>query len=429
MSNSNVGTRESWCLDTPFREAELLFHIQQVQQQVLPFWAKSFDETYGGVYTCWSNSGDSLIGQDKYVWSQGRMLWLLSCLLMMHDKGQLDLGDEAASYRKRSDKLYQFLHEHALLPEGEGVTSFLLDRFGNAKEQIPNKGFYTSFYADCFVIMGYAKYAMMQNNHAIALEAQHVLKRMMGFLGKGDIRTEPYPLPTGFSTQAVHMILCNTLKELSDCFGLFDQKEQKKLLLEAQEHAKTILNLFYDDERTLLKEIIPSVGNEASLLARHYNPGHAIECMWFCLDCLDDPEMTERMAAVVLSSLSLGWDDEFGGLFRYVDKDGQRPKGDMLGTSFEKLIQSSWDYKLWWPHAEALYSCLRFYQETGNIKFRDWYEKIKAYTFEVFPSAIGMEWIQIHKRDGENLDSVVALPVKDPYHILRMHLLAIQMLS
>ncbi|HKM06762.1 MAG TPA: AGE family epimerase/isomerase, partial [Sphaerochaeta sp.] len=223
--------------------------------------------------------------------------------------------------------------------------------------------------------------------------------------------------------------LCNTLKELSDCFGLFDQKEQKKLLLEAQEHAKTILNLFYDDERTLLKEIIPSVGNEASLLARHYNPGHAIECMWFCLDCLDEPEMKERMAAIGLSSLSLGWDDEFGGLFRYVDKDGQRPKGDVLGTGFEMLIQSSWDYKLWWPHAEALYSCLRFYQETGNIKFRDWYEKIKAYTFKVFPSDRGMEWIQIHKRDGENLDSVVALPVKDPYHILRMHLLAIQMLS
>lgn len=100
-----------------------------------------------------------------------------------------------------------------------------------------------------------------------------------------------------------------------------------------------------------------------------------------------------------------------------------------MGTSFEKLISSSWDYKLWWPHAEAIYSCLRFYEATGNTDFLHWYEKIKAYTFAVFPSDTGMEWIQIRKQDGEPLERVVALPVKDPYHILRMHLLAIQILT
>jgi len=310
MSEVNIGTRETWCLDKEFREAQRLFHTQQVEEQVLPFWAKSFDETYGGVYTCYSNKGDTLISQDKYVWSQGRMLWLLSSLLMMHESAQVNLGSYASFYRSMADKLYLFLHEHALLPEGVGVTSFLLDRYGGAKEQVSSKGFYTSFYPDCFLIMGYAKYAMVQNNHSIALEAQHVLKRLLRFLEKGDIRTEPYPLPTGFSTQAVPMILCNTLKELSDCFALFDQAEQKKFLLDAQKQAITILNLFYDDQRMRLKEIIPSKGYERSLFARHYNPGHAIECMWFCLDCLDDPVLVERMSGIVLTSLSLAWDEE-----------------------------------------------------------------------------------------------------------------------
>jgi len=429
MSKTNIGTRASWCLDKTFQESEMLFHTLQVQDQVLPFWARSFDEIYGGVYTCWSNTGDTLLGEDKYVWSQGRMLWLLSSLLMMHESGQLALGYDASFYRRQAAKMYLFLHEHALLSKGEGVTSFLLDRYGVAKEQVPGKGFYTSFYADCFVIMGYAKYAMVQNDHSIAFEALDILHRMQSFLDKGDIRTEPYPLPKGFSTQAVHMILCNTQKELSDCFALFDQVKKEELLVGAQDHAETILNFFYDEKRTLLKEIIPPADREDSLLARHYNPGHAIECMWFCLDCLDDPFMVERMSSIVLTSLSLGWDQEFGGLFRYVDRDGGKPSGKVLGTSFEKLILCSWDYKLWWPHSEALYSCLRFYEATGNKEFLRWYEKIKSYTFEVFPSEIGMEWIQIRKRDGEPLDSVVALPVKDPYHILRMHLLALQMLS
>ncbi|MDY0288069.1 MAG: AGE family epimerase/isomerase [Sphaerochaeta sp.] len=429
MSRTQVGTRTRWCLDAAFKRSQRLFHTDEVLDQVLPFWAKSFDETYGGVYTCWSNNGEVLLGEEKYVWSQGRMLWLLSCLLMMHEGGQIDLGTDASSYRQHADRLYGFLHEHALLDEGQGVTSFLLDRYGKPREQVPGKGFYTSFYADCFVIMGYAKYAMMYKNKVLALEALAILERMQGFLERGDIRTEPYPLPKGYSTQAVHMILCNTLKELSDCFALFDQGRHHELLLQAQSHAQIILSHYYDGQRTLLREIIPPEGDEATLLARHYNPGHAIECMWFCLDCLDESLAIEQMAGVVLSSLSLGWDEQYGGLFRYVDRDGHMPKGDSLGTSFEKLIRGSWDYKLWWPHAEAIYACLRFYEATGNEEFLLWYERLKAYTFSHFPSVPGMEWIQIRQRDGEPLDSVVALPVKDPYHILRMHLLAIQALS
>ncbi len=412
-----------------FHESELLFHTQEVLEQVLPFWARSFDETYGGVYTCWSNKGDLLVSDDKYIWSQGRMLWLLSTLVMMSESGQLDLGADVSFYKQEADKLYSFLQNHALLDEEEGVTSFLVDRFGKPKEQVPGKGFYTSFYADCFVIVGYAKYAMMQNREDIAREALLVLQRMQAFMDKGDIRTEPYPLPKGFTTQAVPMILCNTLKELSDCFALFDQGKQRELLLGAQGHAKTILDLYYDDTRTLLREIIAPKADEDSLLAQHYNPGHAIECMWFCLDCLDDQVSLDRMASIVLASLSLGWDEQFGGLLRYVDRDGGMPKGESRGTSFENLIQSSWDYKLWWPHAEALYSCLRFYEATGNEEFLTWYEKVKAYTFALFPAEPGMEWVQIRKRDGEPLESVVALPVKDPYHILRMHLLAIQALT
>jgi N-acylglucosamine 2-epimerase len=49
----------------------------------------------------------------------------------------------------------------------------------------------------------------------------------------------------------------------------------------------------------------------------------------------------------------------------------------------------------------------------------------------VFPqpdSAIG-EWIQIRDRRGEPLDIVVALPVKDPYHIARNLIQALELFS
>jgi N-acylglucosamine 2-epimerase len=58
---------------------------------------------------------------------------------------------------------------------------------------------------------------------------------------------------------------------------------------------------------------------------------------------------------------------------------------------------------------------------SGHDGMRAWFERVWEYAFRVFPHpnpAIG-EWIQIRDRRGAPLDRVVALPVKDPYHITR----------
>ena len=135
------------------------------------------------------------------------------------------------------------------------------------------------------------------------------------------------------------------------------------------------------------------------------------------------------MSQIVKSSLALGWDREYGGLFRYTDRDGGKVQGIVDENPFSKLIASTWDYKLWWPHAEALYACLRFFDATKDPELKAWYENIKEYTLSTFPEEQGREWIQIRKRDGESEDTVMALPVKDPYHILRMLLLVIDLLE
>jgi len=63
------------------------------------------------------------------------------------------------------------------------------------------------------------------------------------------------------------------------------------------------------------------------------------------------------------------------------------------------------------------------------VYWRKTYEKLFDYTFSVFPNpdkSIG-EWIQIRRRDGTPLDEVVALPVKDPFHVFRNILLLIEL--
>ena len=87
--------------------------------------------------------------------------------------------------------------------------------------------------------------------------------------------------------------------------------------------------------------------------------------------------------------------------------------------------------KLWWVHSEALYTTLLLYLETGEEAFRLWFGRVFDYAFQTFPNpdqSIG-EWIQIRTRRGEPQDKVVALPVKDPYHIIRNLILIIELLE
>jgi N-acylglucosamine 2-epimerase len=61
----------------------------------------------------------------------------------------------------------------------------------------------------------------------------------------------------------------------------------------------------------------------------------------------------------------------------------------------------------------------------------DLYQMVGKYAFTVFPNpdkSMG-EWIQILDRENKPLEKVVALPVKDPYHIIRDFMLIIELLG
>ena len=53
------------------------------------------------------------------------------------------------------------------------------------------------------------------------------------------------------------------------------------------------------------------------------------------------------------------------------------------------------------------------------------------YTFRTFPGRDPeiREWIQIRTKSGEPQEKVVALPVKDPFHITRNLLLILELLN
>ena len=137
---------------------------------------------------------------------------------------------------------------------------------------------------------------------------------------------------------------------------------------------------------------------------------------------------------MVESTFRTGWDKEYGGLLHFVTCDGKGMTGKVGDAADEpqmKLVLDDWGSKLWWVHSEALYTTLLTFDRTGDEAFQRDFETVFDYTFRTFPNpdrSIG-EWIQIRTREGHPQEKVVALPVKDPYHIIRNVVLIIELLE
>jgi len=151
-------------------------------------------------------------------------------------------------------------------------------------------------------------------------------------------------------------------------------------------------------------------------------PGHVIEDMWFQIHIARDRKdrrTIDEALRLMRRHLELGWDAEFGGILLAVDADGRAE----VGWNFA-------DTKLWWPHTEALYALLLAHEQSGGQAWcLEWYRKIHEYSFSHYPVPNHGEWTQKLDRRGEPMTSVVALPVKDPFHLPRALILAVDVLE
>lgn len=418
-------------LSTQKRTELLKMYKEHIQNQLLPFWRRAVDERHGGVFTCYSNDGRTQVSRNKYTWSQGRYVWLWSRLAACCREGLLD-GD-ADVFLRQAGQAVRFLRDHAVLDNGN--CAFLLTEEGVPLEPVPGQGWDTSFFADCFVVMGASEYARVSGDGdtlAWALERYDSIERR---LATNTQRSEPYPIPAGLTAHSVPMIMLNVAQELAAALEAAGHARAQEVRQAATARLDTILTRFVQPDGTVAELIATDERLADTVMARHLNPGHTIECMWFAMTEANRiggrMEAIRQTVRVTKRAFELGWDPEHGGLLHYVDRDGGPPQGREIGDGFERNIVETWDTKLWWAHSEALYTLLLGYELTGDDELLELYERTHAYTFDTFPNPereVG-EWIQIRDRAGVPLTKVVALPVKDPYHILRNCILIVELLS
>lgn len=414
------------------------FYQEHLDTSVLPFWLRGgIDREYGGFFSCFDNRGDRLVSTDKYIWSQGRFIWLLARLAELSRQGLVH--QDAAELLDIARLGVEFVAGHAFLDNGS--CAYLVDRQGDKKESILGKGFDTSFFADCFVTLGFCEYARVVRDEALLERALRLYDWIVQRVEAGAIRSEPYPVPPGHRAHSVPMIMLDVSQELAGALEGFQHPRGREVRRRAWTYLETIMDDFRQRDG-VIAEMIPSNDGLSTpggaipdtVLCRHVTPGHMLESMWFVMteaDRAGDKERVRQAAQVVARAFEVGWDQQQGGLLRYADHSGPRkPQGATTGDPYESLILETWDTKLWWVHSEALYSTLLAYDLTGETSFLELYTLAQEYVFRIFPNpdrAVG-EWIQIRDRRGEPLDKVVALPVKDPYHIIRDLLLLIKLL-
>lgn len=357
----------------------------ELLDRVVPFWLnKSQDKDFGGYFTCLDRDG-SVYDTDKFIWLQGREVWMFSKLYNTVEprKEWLDAAIQGAEFLKK--------YGH----DGNLNWYFALDREGHPLVEPYNIFSYT------FAVIAFGQLSIAlktAGDAARSAEYADIAKRTFDIvLSKTDNPkgrwSKASPGARAMKTFDLPMILCNVSLEIE---ALLDPAFLQKAI---DDCLHEVMDVFYRPELGLIVEALGKDGNLVDCFdGRKLNPGHAIEAMWFVMDLgkrLGRPELIKQAVDICLQEVEYGWDKEFGGIFYFMDRLGH-PRHEL-----------EWDQKLWWVHLETLISLIKGYQLTGDQRCLDWFQRVHDYTWTHFRDADYPEWYGYLNRQGE-----VLLPLK-----------------
>jgi N-acylglucosamine 2-epimerase len=363
----------------------------ELLNNVIPFWLqKSQDLKYGGYFTCLDRQGN-IFDTDKFIWLQGRQVWMFSMLYNNVENRQewLDCAKQGGEFLKK--------HGH----DGNFNWYFSLTREGKPLVEPYNIFSYT------FATMAFGQLSKVTGNKEHADIAKKtfdiILARRDNLKDKWN---KAHPETRNLKSFSLPMILCNLAIEIEH-------------LLEPDFLQKTIDESIHEVMEVFLRPelggiIVENINTDGSLSdtfdGRLINPGHGIEAMWFIMDLgvrLNRPQLIEKAVETTLKILNYGWDQKYSGIFYFMDRKGFPPQ------------QLEWDQKLWWVHIESLISLIKGYQLTGSEECLSWFEKVHDYAWTHFKDPEFPEWWGYLNRQGEVLLDLKGGKWKGCFHVPR----------
>ncbi len=377
------------------------FYRQHLLDHVIPFYLpRILDTKHGGYTNCLDNDGN-LLSTDKYIWSQGRGVWTFSAIYnrIAREQRFLDAARVAVDFLKKHGR------------DNQGRWAFRVSQAGEILDGP------ISIYSDLFVTLGLAEYYRASGDlDALRLAHRTFQQAWERIQSPGFDAVAPFQIKKGWRIHGVPMIMLDIAMELERSV---DDPEIDRCLGWCVD---SILNYHYQPEYGLIFEYVYQDGGRIEgPEGRIVNPGHIIECMWFLMHYgmrKERKDLVEQACQLICTALEVGWDKEFGGLFGAIDAETGRPSPAVPNS----------EKKPWWPETEALYALLLVHEFQGKAWAAQWYWKIHEWAMEHLVCPKG-DWYQRLDREGNPIDTVVALPVKDPYHLPRALILGYQSLS
>ena len=363
----------------------------ELLENVVPFWlTKSQDEEFGGYFTCLDRKGN-VYDEDKFVWLQGREVWLFSMLYNKMDKKKewLDCAIQGAEFMKK--------HAH----DRDYNWYFSLTRDGKPLVEPYNIFSYT------FAAMAFGQLSLATGNEEYAEIARKTFEKIISKRDNPKGKwNKAYPGTRNLKSFSLPMILCNLTLEIEH---LLDNDTIEKTMNEC---IHEVMEVFLRPE--LGGIIVENLNVDGSLSdtfeGRLENPGHGLESMWFIMDLgvrLNRKDLIEKAVETTLTLMEYGWDKKYGGIFYFMDRKGFPPQ------------QLEWDQKLWWVHIEALIALLKGYQLTGSEECLTWFEKLHDYTWKHFKDTEYPEWWGYLSREGNVLLDLKGGKWKGCFHVPR----------
>ena len=378
-------------------------------KQYLPFWEKgACDRRFGGVM-CELNDDGSVFDDLKFIWYQGRGLWVYSFLFSHFGKEQhwLDLA------RQTRDFMVQ------RMSAGAGRWLSKVHRDGRVIA-----GYGPDIYAPLHVAEGLLQYYMAAGDAAdLALAKQSIGEAMQMYDDPAYVdayltQFTTVEISKGMRLQGNTMVLVGALTQFLDV--------HPDPLLEAlqHEHVDHLLHRFWNAEYGISNEYLRHDYSRVSGAEGYMFVGHTVETLWMLLDEAlrrRDRGLFDTVAARIRRVLEMSWDYVFEGCGDgdYFVFDTPRHRGG-----------PDYSVKTMWAHSELMVACLTILEYTGAAWAAEWYDRVRAFTLRTMPVATHGVWRQAVDRRGNDLKRVAtSTKRKNNYHQARMLMLNLMSLD
>lgn len=347
---------------------------EELLRNIIPFWmSHSVDHQHGGFWTCLDRQG-KVFDDRKYVWMNGRLVWMLSKLYRV--------VEPRAEWLEAAQAGADFLRRHVFDPEGRCYFALTSAGAPAAHQRKP--------YSGLFVMLGLLELSKATHNAALRAEAEVLFERVQSWIADPTLLGRPQFGPPASQLADIYALAFMALELtetgsdgsytglMSDCVHRAKAHLQKGVLLE-------------------------TVADPATPEGRLFCPGSSFEIAWILLRLNPDAETEKWLLDVIEATMSY-WEQGFP---YFIDIEGK------------PTLQLESSQRLWWVHVEALLALAHAYDRTLDPKWLAWFDQVDAWTWQTFRDPACGEWFGYLDKHGKPELTLKGNHYKGCFHIPR----------